>query len=156
MALRNAYLAMCRAFPGGAEAMAAAIGMPSAAALNNRMYEVKGQRVHVDTALAMQAASRTTLFAEAIARESGGTFVALPHIDEEIDNDELLKKFSQIVEQSGRLARVHTDAIEDGVLDDEELALLRKVADTIHQRVEELLAVTVRVYGAKSGDADGR
>lgn len=146
MANKNTYLQMVRAFPGGVEAMAAAIGMPSGAALNNRIYELKGQRIHVDTALAMQAASGTTLFAEAVAQESGGTFVKLPDVDEEVDNEELLKKFTQIIDQIGRLASRHAAAIEDGVLDDKEEVELRRIAATIHQRVEELVSLTVRIF----------
>lgn len=146
MGIRNTYLKMIRAFPGGIEAMAAAIGMPSGAALSNRIYELKGQRMHVDSALAMQAASRTTLFAEAIAEESGCTLVVLPTVDEDCDNEELFKKFTQIVDQIGQLAKTHAEAIEDGELDDTEEVKLRQIAATIHRRVEELLALTVRIY----------
>ena len=51
--MRKAYLSMIRAFPGGWDAMAGALGM-SRDALENRIYERKGQSVLVETALQMQ------------------------------------------------------------------------------------------------------
>ncbi|MBU9468325.1 hypothetical protein LGM75_23920 [Burkholderia multivorans] len=147
MGLRKAYQAMCRALPGGAEAMAAALGM-SAASLQNRIYEVKGQVLHTEHALAMQTLSGRTDFAEAIARMSGGMFVQLPGLDDECDNQELLTKFTLILDQLGVLARTHAQAIEDGVVDDTEKAELERIAHDAHRHIQELLQLTFRIYRA--------
>ncbi|CAG9255901.1 conserved hypothetical protein [Paraburkholderia caribensis] len=134
---------MIRAFAGGWDAMAAALGY-TRDALENRIYEKK-VRMHVDTALAMQKLSGTKFFAEAVARESGGTFVVLPVVDD-LDNDELLTKFTQILQQLGELAKRHHEALEDGVVTDVERRDLKRIADTAHRRIEELLAITFRIY----------
>ncbi|RQQ19706.1 hypothetical protein DF107_18040 [Burkholderia stagnalis] len=147
MGLRKAYQAMCRAFPGGSDAMAAALGM-SSASLQNRIYEVKGQVLHVETALAMQTLSGRRDFAEAIAKHSGGMFVRLPGMDEECDNQELLTKFTLILDQLGALARTHAQAIEDGVVDDRERAELERIAHDAHRHIQELLQLTFRIYHA--------
>ena len=106
MGLRKAYQPCASAPPGGAEAMAAALGM-SAASLQNRIYEVKGRVLHTEHALAMQTLSGRTDFAEAIARITGGMFVQLPSLEDECDNLELLTKFTLILDQLGALARTH-------------------------------------------------
>lgn len=145
MGLRKAYQAMCRAFPGGSEAMAAALGM-SAASLQNRIYEVKGQVLHTEHALAMQTLSGRSDFAEAIARLSGGMFVLLPSLEDECDNQELLTKFTLILDQLGVLARTHAQAIADGVVDDHEKAELERIAHDAHRHIQELLQLTFRIY----------
>ncbi|WP_124485586.1 MULTISPECIES: YmfL family putative regulatory protein [unclassified Burkholderia] len=154
MGLRKAYQAMCRALPGGAEAMAAALGM-SAASLQNRIYEVKGQVLHTEHALAMQTLSGRTDFAEAIARMTGGMFVQLPSLEDECDNQELLTKFTLILDQLGVLARTHAKAIEDGVVDDQEKAELERIAHDAHRHIQELLQLTFRIYreSESAGDA---
>lgn len=143
MVIRNSYLGMIRAFAGGWDAMSAALGY-TRDALENRIYEKK-VRMHVDTALVMQKLSGTTLFAEAIAHESGGVFVALPEVIE-CDNQELLTKLAQILEDMGELARTHSAAIADGIVNDRERYSLEHVARTAHRHIEELLAVTFRIY----------
>ncbi|WP_230939806.1 YmfL family putative regulatory protein [Burkholderia territorii] len=145
MNLRQAYQAMCRAFPGGVEAMAAALGM-SSSSLQNRMYEVKGQVLHVEHALAMQTLTGRTDFAEAIARTTGGVFVQLPGMEDECDNQELLTKFTLILDQLGALARTHAQAIADGVVDDHEKAELERIAHDAHRHIQELLQLTFRIY----------
>jgi len=143
--LREAYQGMCRAYRGGADAMAAALGM-SPAALQNRIYEVKGQAVGVEHGLAMQALSNTTLFAETIAHLSGGTFFGIPQVDGELDNDELLAKFQELCEDLGRLGRRHREATADGHVDAAERADLERIAGDMHRRIQQLLALTFRIY----------
>ncbi|WP_321814601.1 MULTISPECIES: YmfL family putative regulatory protein [unclassified Paraburkholderia] len=142
--LRGAYQAMCKRFDGGADAMAAALGL-TASALQNRIYEVKGQSVTIEHALAMQSLTGTTLFAEAIAVRSGGSFFAHPEIGE-LDKDELLAKFQQLLDAFGRLSRRHSEAIEDGEVDARERSDLLRLADEMHRCIQELLALTFRIY----------
>lgn len=143
--LRGAYQAMCKKYNGGADAMAIALGLPSPSALQNRVYEVKGQAVSTEHALAMQALSGTTYFAEAVAELSGGSFFAHPEIAE-LDNEELLAKFQQLLEDFGRLGRAHREATADGVVDELERASLERIAANMHRRIQELLALTWRIY----------
>lgn len=144
MAARKYYLEMIRAFPGGWEAMAGALGM-SKDALENRLYERKGQQLTVQTAMQMQAFSCTTHFAEGVAQESGGVFLKLPEA-RDIGNEELLAEFNQLYAKLGELSRKFNEYIEDGNINKTERADLDAVAQEIHRTVEELLALTYQVY----------
>mgnify|MGYP001627230051 CR=1 FL=1 len=155
MKIRKSYLAMIRAFPGGWDAIAAALGM-SRCALENRVYERKGQGVTVDTAMQLQAFSGTTLFAEAVAASSGGTFVKLP-VDL-VDGNELLgKKFREVSIQFGHYAARFEKAIEgDDEIDASERADLQAIGDSVHKAMSELLALTFRVYCAPDVAQEGK
>lgn len=144
MEIRKAYLSMIRAFPGGWDAMAGALGM-SRDALENRIYERKGQSVLVDTALQMQKFSSTTHFAEAVAQLSGGIFMKMPdHGDN--DRDELLAKFNELYAELGHLSAQFKASVEDGEIDRRERQGLTDIGQQIHRTVEELLALTFQIY----------
>jgi len=146
MSLRQAYQAMCKAYNGGADAMATALGL-SRTALDNRIYELKGQAVSVEHSIAMQGLSKTTFFAEAVAQLSGGSFFAHPEVVE-LDNEELLVKFQRLLEDFGRLGRRHREATADGVVDAIERAELESIVGDMHRGLQELLVLTWRIYCA--------
>lgn len=145
MEIRKSYLRMIRAFPGGWDAMAAALGM-SRDALENRIYERKGQSILAETGLQMQQFSETTHFAEAIAQASGGVFLRLPSVDEDCDREELLAKFNDLYAHLGDLSTTFKKSITDNEIDKDERAKLSDVGQDIHRTVEELLALTFQIY----------
>jgi hypothetical protein len=151
--IKKSYLAMIRAFPGGWDAIAAALGM-SRNGLENRVYERKGQGVTVDTALQLQAFSGTTLFAEAVAASSGGAFVKLP---EDIcdGNEALAKKFRDIYVRLGVFASHFEEATADEVIDPRERACLDADIDGLQRGLSELMALTIRVYCLPDAGQDG-
>jgi hypothetical protein len=134
---------MIKAFPGGWAAMVGALGM-SRDALENRIYERKGQGVLVETALQLQKFSGTTFFAEAIAVESGGTFLKLPDIDAE--NEDLMKKFNQLYAELGTFSRNFMLATADDKIDARERATLEADAARMHKVLAELAALMFRIY----------
>lgn len=144
MAARKYYLEMIRAYSGGWEAMAAACGL-SRDALENRIYERKGQTVTVELAMQMQAFSGTTHFAEAVAQSSGGVFMALPDVGE-VGNDELLSEFNLLYAELGKLSGKFREYTADNVIDSTERADLDDEAQKIHRAVERLLALSYLVY----------
>ena len=144
MDIRQSYTAMIMAFPGGWPAMSAAMGL-SRVALQNRVYDVKGQSVRVDEALAMQHLSSTTYFAEAVAAESGGVFLRLPE-RQYVDRDELLDKFNELYSKLGLLSSQFQAATADGEIDRRERRALADVGQEIHRTVEDLLALTFAMY----------
>lgn len=135
---------MIKAMDGGWGAMCGAMAM-SRDALENRIYERKGQGLMVDTALTMQSFSRTTMFAEAVATASGGTFVKLPD-NIECGNETLMKKFQDLYIELGNFSHDFAEVTRDEELNSREEALLEADAARIHKIVNELLAITVRVY----------
>lgn len=144
MNLRQAYLGMIKAFPGGWDAMCGALGMKRDA-LENRIYERKGQDLHVHTALMMQEFSGTTMFTEAICTASGGTFVKLPCIDH-IGNEEISEKYHEAFEQLGLLSSEYRGAIKDGVVTPKERENLNAIIDKMHMIMDEIRALTFKFY----------
>lgn len=147
MNLRQAYLAMIKNFPGGWDAMCGALGM-SRDALQNRIYENRGQSVLVDTALQMQSFAGTTHFAEAVASISGGVFVNIPQCSV-VDNDELLLRFNALHAKIGLLSQKFSEYTDDNNIDKRERADLAAIGDDIHRATQELLAVTFNIYCRK-------
>jgi hypothetical protein len=135
---------MIKAFAGGWDAMAAALGM-TRDALENRIYERKGQTLHVDTPLQMQAFSGTTFYAEAIATLSGGVFTKL--IDAgDIHDEDLEMKFHELYGELGLLSRTYSESIKNGEIDKRERARLSGIADEIHKTMQELMSLMFAVY----------
>lgn len=145
---RESYTKMITAYPGGWVAMAAALGM-SKDALENRVYERKGQQINVHTAMQLQAFSQTTFFAEAVSQESGGIFVKLPEF-EECDRDELLGKFNQLYTELGRLSEKFSHHTQDGRIDQREKKDLTDTSQQIHRTVQELMVLTFAIYCPRS------
>lgn len=144
MATRQDYLDMIRAYPGGWAAMAGALGL-SKDALENRIYERKGQTMTVHLAEQMQAFSGTTLFAEGVSRDAGGVFLKLPE-SRDVGNEELLSEFNLLYANLGELSSKFRVYVKDNEINKTERADLDGVAQQIHRTVEELLALTYRVY----------
>jgi hypothetical protein len=134
---------MIKAFPGGWDAIAGALGM-SRDALENRIYERKGQGLLVETALQMQKFSNSTHFAEAVAVQSGGTFVKLP--DVEVHNEDLTKKFNELYAELGKFSSDFNQATADEQIDRREETLLCNDVDRMHKTLAELLGLVLRVY----------
>lgn len=114
-------------------------------ALENRVYEKKGQTLWLEDILELQAHADSTLFAEWIAQRSGGTFVKLPDV-EHFGNEELLAKFNELYAELGRLSMEHNDALGDNIIDKGEAGKLTARVAEIHQTLEELLALTFKIY----------
>jgi hypothetical protein len=145
---RQAFVKMIEA-SGGRDNMARELAITTSA-LDNRVHE-KGtppQRVYPDMAIQMQVISGTTFFAEEVARQSGGTFIALPQAADEMDNEQIQDKFLRIVERVGELATCHRKATEDGHVDRDERSSLDGIAHEIHRSVQEMLALTYMIYSS--------
>lgn len=143
-AIRIAYQQMCRAMPGGWATMAASLGM-SIDALENRVYERRGQEITVHQARQMQANSGTTLFAEAIAADAGGVFVPIP-TGQDHGAEEIMAVYMQLVDEVGRLSREWTESTADGVLDGREIARLEQLRLNICSQVTRMLQLSLQVF----------
>ena len=146
---RACYLAMIRRFPGGMDAMAAALGL-SRCALENRIYERRGQAVSVDQALLMSEFTNSNEFARFVAERAGGVFVPLPPVSP--DRDALLDRWNQLYVEVGELSQCFQKSTVDGEIDAKERDSLLKEAQDVHRVLRELLAVTFAVYCRGRGD----
>jgi len=120
------------------------LGM-SKSALEARVYEKKGQGMAVDTAMLIQDFSETKLFAQAVAIQSGGVFVQIPHAHA-VDNESLLTKFNELHTDIGELSRQFTAATAGGEVSKHDRAKLEAIGDHIHEHMQELLALTFKVF----------
>lgn len=146
--MRRAHVEMIKAYPGGWEAMAAALGM-SRMGLENRLYERKGQSLHGQTSMQIQAFSGTTLYAEAVAIASGGTFVLLPDVGE-CGNDAVLRKFQELYKELGTFSADFASATADDVIDAGEQKILAADGARLHRVIAQLQALALKVYGTAS------
>ncbi|KQV78489.1 hypothetical protein ASD15_22005 [Massilia sp. Root351] len=144
MDVRKAVLKMIGTVNGSWTVAAAYLGMTENS-LRNRAYETKGQALSTHDQLTLQELSGTTLFAEAIAVASGGTFVKLPGVDE-IENDSIQAMFNQHYAELGVLFSTFTAAIGDDEIDEDERAKLEAQGELLHRKTETLLALMFSVY----------
>lgn len=135
---------MIKKFPGGWDAMAAALGM-SRSALENRVYERKGQGLLVETARQLQEFSDTEHFTEALCADRGGVFLKLP-ADLSDDNEEMWAKAQQLHIELGRFFADVKEATKDGVIDKREQAVLDDDEQRVHRVMAELHAIVRRLY----------
>lgn len=144
MDVRSAVLKMINAVSGKWTVTAAHLGMTENA-LRNRAYETKGQSLSTEQQLALQQLSGTAYFAEAIAAESGGTFVKLPEIGE-IENDSIQALFNQHYADLAASWATFTAAIADGKIDRTERAELEDQGKELHRKMDTLYALMFSVY----------
>jgi len=135
---------MIRAFPGGWDGCVGALAT-TRDRLENRIYERKGQQLHIETAMIMQKLTGTTFFAEAVAVESGGVFVKNAHPDE-VDNDVLHEKFQQLYKELGELSATYSSAIQDNHINKRERAELEAISHEIQRIIQELMTLMFRIY----------
>ena len=144
MGIRNAVLKTITHISGTWPVAAAYLGM-SEASLRSRVYENKGWQLSTRDALSLQQLSGSTFFAEAIAVESGGTFVKLPSINE-VEPDSIQTMFNENYAELGGMFATFTAAIADGVIDENERAQLQAQGKALHRKTETLLALMFSVY----------
>ncbi|MBN3005602.1 hypothetical protein JW897_17860 [Chromobacterium alkanivorans] len=142
--IKGSYQMMCRAINGGWAAMAQALST-SVTSLQNSVYCRKGQQMSVARAMAMQTASGTTYFAEALARDSGGVFIALPPANE-FGNVDIQEKYVELLDRVGALAREYREATADHKVDRTERRTLEKLGNNICQLVTQINQMTFRIY----------
>nr|WP_308612971.1 YmfL family putative regulatory protein [Massilia eburnea] len=133
----SAYQAMIKVH--GWNGTAATLGMTKSA-LEQRVYEVKGSGMRVDTALLIQNYAGTKHFAQAVAHASGGVFYALPEAGDLSDVD-LHDKFHELYDELGELSREYTSAKKDGKIDTRERAVLQIIENRMHTTIRELMSL---------------
>lgn len=114
--LKEAVKAMCKAYRGGREAMAGALGM-TVTQFNNNLYEKNGCRFfEVSELEAMEDISNTSLLADYFARRRGALLVDVPHT-EELDRVDLFSRAMRTSAARGQVDQIIEQALEDGVIE---------------------------------------
>lgn len=117
--LKEVVKAMCKAYPGGRQAMAGALGM-SETQFNNNLYEKNGCRFFEVTELeAMEDISNTSFVADYFARRRGALLVDLPSL-EDLDRVDLFSRAMRTAAARGQVDQIIQKALEDGVIEKHE------------------------------------
>ncbi|WP_455424934.1 YmfL family putative regulatory protein [Dryocola sp. LX212] len=146
--LKEVVKAMCKAYPGGREAMAGALGM-TMTQFHNNLYEKNGCRFFEVVELeAMEDISGTSDLADYFAKRRGALLVEVPNL-EELDRVDLFSKAMRTAAARGQVDQIIEKALEDGVIEQHE-------ADEINEhhrrhlaaREEEIRAICA-LFGRK-------
>ncbi|MCM7530929.1 YmfL family putative regulatory protein [Enterobacter quasiroggenkampii] len=130
--LKEVVKAMCKAYPGGREAMAGALGM-SVTQFNNNLYEKNGCRFfEVNELEAMEDISNTSFLADYFARRRGALLVDVPRL-EDLDRVDLFTRAMRTAAARGQVDQIIQKALEDGVIEPHE-------AEEIHEHHRRHLA----------------
>lgn len=117
--LKEVVKAMCKAIPGGREAMAGALGM-TMTQFNNNLYEKNGCRFfEVVEIEAMEDISGTSALADYFASRRGALLVEIPKL-EDLDRVDLFSKAMRTAAARGQVDQIIEQALEDGVIEKHE------------------------------------
>ena len=146
-AINHALREMAKSPNGGYATSAAMLGL-SLAALENRLYEVKGQQISIEQAMLLQKMTERCDFAEAVAMQSGGVFVSLPELDAAaLAGEDILVCFARAVERLGDLSQQWRAVTDDGRVSREENAAIFRAAYASVREVLGIAVLTERVFG---------
>lgn len=119
-------------------------------ALRNRVRQIGGQVVPLGMAIEMEAISGRTDITEAMCKRAGLVCFRLPNI-EEVDNEDLLLRFNELMSALGGFSKAFNEFTADGVLDKNESKKFKAKGYRVQSLVAEIYAVTEMIFG--EGDA---
>ena len=141
-AINHALREMAKS-PNGGYATSASL-----AALENRLYEVKGQQISIEQAMLLQKMTERCDFAEAVAMQSGGVFVPLRELDAgALAGEDILVCFVRAVEKLGALSQQWQAVTDDGRVSRKENAAIFRAAYASVREVMGIAVLTERVFG---------
>jgi hypothetical protein len=138
----EAYKDMIRVH--GWNGTAATLGLKRQA-LEQRVYDLNGHGMRVETAMLLQNYSGTKAFAQAVAAASGGVFFELPDV-EATHSDELHAKFHELYKEIGNLSATYMAATADNQIDKDERRALEAIEQRMHKAMRELMALMFLIY----------
>ncbi|WP_438391111.1 phage regulatory CII family protein [Caballeronia sp. DA-9] len=138
--------AVAHDYPGGCESLAPRIGMSPAVLRSKVNPNTDTHKLTLQDAVRITDTTNDERIIEAWATARDLVLVKLPAASDEPDNEEILQKFLNLTMQYGELAKRHQEATEDGEVDDQEMADLERIGAAIHRSVEEINALTKRIY----------
>lgn len=114
-------------------------------ALFNRLRVGGDQIFPMGWAMVLQQASKTHYVSDAVARSSGGIFIALDDI-EEVDNADINQRLLEAVEELGVYSQKVREAIEDGVIDRREREEIDGELNRVIVKMQEHASLLFRVF----------
>jgi hypothetical protein len=146
--MKEVVKAMCKAYPGGREAMAGALGM-TVTQFNNNLYEKNGCRFFEVTELeAMEDISNTSCLADYFAKRRGALLVDIPQM-EELDRVYLFSRAMRTSAARGQVDQIIENALEDGVIEQDEAQEIREHHRRHLAAREEEIAAIISLFSRK-------
>ncbi len=142
--MRTAIQKAIKSYNGGWAAMSAALGL-TVTALENRVYERKGQTLTLHEAMQIEAISNTKHITEAMAMRHNSVVIELPQGDK--DNVDLFVIQSELQGAVSGVCKTVADSIsDDGVIDGKEEKLINESKREVHKTVERLVHTAFLIY----------
>lgn len=130
--------------PGGYAEAAEWLGVTENA-LFNRLRHDSNQIFPIGWLIVLQQAGGTTLFADAVSRQSNSVNVRLPSI-EEIENGDVNLRLMEAIEYIGKHSELIRRATEDGVIDAEERRAIDENSYQVVAKFQESIMLLYSVF----------
>lgn len=144
MAMKKTIIEMIEKCRGGKSAVAGFLGL-SEQALDNRLYQTKGQRFTDEQLIAIENEYGVSDWSDEINRRLGKVSVSIPNADE-LDLVELSTLQLQEVAERGILFSKLNEFLADGVLTTVEANALRKLLHNSEKATVKTIEATIKLY----------
>lgn len=142
--LRISVHRAARKFPGGIEALAAALSSPDhvvkAQILRNQMTGNERHHLGLDTAEAVMDLCNSDELAHAAARQRGGVFIQLPDEGSPASDLAVLELVTHVWRANGDVGRAVDDTLADGRVERHEIADVRKAIYKVQAAMTAMLS----------------
>lgn len=137
---RKVLSAVIAAFPGGRECAASHLGL-DLKRFDNRLYENAGHRPLADDEIhALERLAGTTYLPDYLSGLYGGVFVAMPEA-KDLENLDLLARSMTTAVKRGQVDALILQALDDGAIDEAELAAHRRHIAARHAEVGAIITL---------------
>lgn len=144
MAMKKTIIEMIEKCRGGKSAVAGFLGL-SEQALDNRLYQTKGQRFTDEQLIAIESEFGVSDWSDEINRRLGKVSFTVPNVDE-LDLVELSHLQLRERASSGLFAEKLCEFLDDGVLTKVETEILRKLLHRSQQAKVQMLESAIVIY----------
>ncbi|MFQ1049056.1 YmfL family putative regulatory protein [Avibacterium paragallinarum] len=144
MAMKKTIIEMIEKCQGGKAAVAGFLGMTEQA-LNNRLYQTKGQRFTCEELIAIELEYGVSDWSDEINRRLGKVSFAVPN-ENETDLVELSQLQLQELAERGILFAKLNEFLSDGVLTQEEQDVLHKLLHKSQQTTAKAIEVAIAIH----------
>ncbi len=142
--MKKTIIEMIEKCRGGKSAVAGFLGL-SEQALDNRLYQTKGQRFTDEQLIAIENEYGVSDWSDEINRRLGKVSVSIPNADE-LDLVELSTLQLQEVAERGILFSKLNEFLADGVLTTVEANALRKLLHNSEKATVKTIEATIKLY----------
>lgn len=142
--MKKTIIEMVEKCQGGKAAVAGFLGLTEQA-LNNRLYQTKGQRFTDEELIAIEQEYGVSHWSDEINRRLGKVSVNVPHLDD-LDEVELSALQLRELAERGILFSQLNEFLADGVITSVEAEILRKLVHRHQSATQKAVEVTIALH----------